>query len=75
MCAKCGLKNIPIVTKEMKVKDKDAENVKLTKMNNLMNKYREGTKRRLERLIDKGLVKFYNETFVYKETEEEVENL
>ena len=40
-----------------------------------MKKYRECTKRKIERLLERDEIKFENDTFVYKETGLEVENL
>ena len=40
-----------------------------------MKKYRECTKRKIERLLEKNLIKYENETFVYIANGKEVENI
>ncbi len=50
-------------------------NEKLTKLKNFLSLYKERSRRRLERLINKELVIFENEKFVYKDNGQEVENL
>lgn len=73
-CTKCGEQN-QIVEKQDKNLEKQLQNDKFIKMQNLMKKYRECTKRKIQRLLEQNKVDFNGETFIYKETQLEVSNI
>lgn len=74
-CAKCMKSVEKYQDTTDKHLEKELHNEKMTKLKNLLVLYKERSRRKLERLIDKELVILLRETFIYKESGLEVENL
>lgn len=75
ICSKCSKPTKTFVPFVNPKKEEQKNNEFLMKMNNVIKKFRECSRRKLYRLMDSELVQFKDGKFIYRETGLEVEDL